>query len=126
VNQEWKVYLDTQDKLDYQVSRAGWIGDYIDPNTFLEMWKTGDGNNDTGWSNATYDKLIDQARVTADPNARYELFQQAEDLLLDECPIIPIYFYTKPYLIRPSVQNWYSTVMDHHPYKYLYLDPAVK
>ena len=126
VNQEWKVFLDTQDTLSYQVSRSGWIGDYIDPNTFLEMWKTGDGNNDTGWSNAEYDRLIDLARITPDQSARYELFQQAEAILLDECPIMPLYFYTKPYLVRPSVKNWYSTVMDHHPYKYVYLEPAAK
>lgn len=124
VNQEWKVYLDTQDTLNFQISRAGWIGDYMDPNTFLEMWKTGDGNNDTGWGNPDYDRLIDQARVTAAPATRLELFQQAEAILLEECPVIPIYFYTKPYLIRPSVKNWFDNPLDHHPYKHVYLEPA--
>ena len=124
VNQEWKVYLDAKDTLNYQISRSGWIGDYIDPNTFLEMWKTGDGNNDTGWGNAEYDRLIDQARVTTDEKERFELFQKAEAILLDECPIMPIYFYTKPHLIRPSVKNWFPTILDHHPYKHVYLEPS--
>jgi oligopeptide transport system substrate-binding protein len=126
VNQEWKVYLDVQDQLAYQVSRAGWIGDYEDPNTFLEMWMTGDGNNDTGWSNAEYDKLIEQARVTVDVNARLELFQKAEAMLLDETVVIPIFFYTKPHLVRPSVKNWLPNILDHHPYKYVYLQAATK
>ncbi len=126
VNQEWKVYLDTQDTLNYQVSRAGWIGDYIDPNTFLEMWKTGDGNNDTGWSNPEYDPLIDRARVTTDEKERFELFQKAEAVLLDECPVAPIYFYTKPHLRRPSVKGWFGNILDHHPYKYVYLESAAK
>jgi oligopeptide transport system substrate-binding protein len=123
VNHEWKVYLDAQDTLNYHVSRAGWIGDYVDPNTFLEMWKTGDGNNDTGWSNAEYDQLIDRARLATDPQARLELFQKAEAILLEEAPVIPIYFYTKPYLLQTSVRNWHENILDHHPYKYVYLEP---
>jgi oligopeptide transport system substrate-binding protein len=57
-NQEWKVYLDTEKKLDYFTSRAGWIGDYSDPNNFLDLFLTDGGNNRTGWSNKAYDALI--------------------------------------------------------------------
>lgn len=123
VNHEWKVYLDTQDTMKYQISRAGWIGDYMDPNTFLELWTTGNGNNDTGWSHAEYDRLIAQASITADQVARYELFQKAEVILMDEVPIIPIFFYTKPYNLRPSVKNWFPNSLGHHPYKHVYLEP---
>ncbi|MEM7392408.1 MAG: peptide ABC transporter substrate-binding protein [Verrucomicrobiota bacterium] len=123
VNAEWKVYLDRQSQLDYDISRAGWIGDYIDPNTFMDMWLTGGGNNDTGWSNLEYDRLIKQAGETVDETARYQLFQQAEKILLDESPIMPIYFYTKVYLKQPSLQGWYPNLLNTHPYKFLSLVP---
>ncbi|HVR35044.1 MAG TPA: peptide ABC transporter substrate-binding protein, partial [Methylomirabilota bacterium] len=123
VNQEWKVYLDTQKQLNYQICRAGWIGDYPDPKTFLDMWVTGGGNNDTGWSNAEYDRLIAEADRTADDAQRLEIYQRAEAILLEETPVIPIYYYTRVYLKHPAVQGWHPTLLDHHPYKHVYLEP---
>jgi oligopeptide transport system substrate-binding protein len=124
VNQEWKVYLDSQKTLNYQVCRAGWIGDYVDPNSFLDMWLTGGGQNETGWSNAEYDRLIKEAGRTTDPAKRFELFQRAEEILLDEVPVLPIYFYTRIALIHPAVKGWHPTILDNHPYKFVYLDPS--
>ena len=124
VNQEWKVYLDSQRTLNYQISRASWIGDYNDPNTFLDMWTTGNGNNRTGWSNSEYDRLIAEAARTTDLKQRLEVFQKAEALLLDEAPMIPIYFYTLTTARRPELKGWYPTILDHHPYKYVYLEPG--
>jgi oligopeptide transport system substrate-binding protein len=126
VNEEWKVYLDAQRTLDYQVCRAAWIGDYVDPNSFLDMWLTGGGNNETGWSNPAYDRLIAQAAATVDPQQRLEVFQKAEAILMDDMPIIPIYFYTTHFLKRPEVKGWYPTLLDNHPYKYVYLEPEKK
>ena len=119
LNQEWKVYLDSQRQLNYQICRAGWTGDYVDPNTFLDMWLTGGGQNETGWSNKEYDRLIGEAARTGDAAARLELFQKAETILMDEVPIIPIYFYTRQHLISPKVKGWHPTLLDHHPYKHL-------
>jgi len=82
VNVEWKVYLSRQSSLDYNISRSGWIGDYVDPNTFLEMWKTGGGNNQSGWSHKRYDELIDQAGRLVNPKERMQAMQDAERLLL--------------------------------------------
>jgi len=124
VNQEWKVYLDSQRSLNYQVCRAGWIGDYNDPNSFLSIWVTGDGNNETGWSNPEYDRLIKEAAATVDPHGRLEVFQKAETVLMDDMPIIPIFFYTRVFLERPEVKGWYPNVLDNHPYKYVYLEAA--
>jgi len=121
-NQEWKVYLDAQRQLAYQICRAGWIGDYVDPNSFLDMWLTGGGNNESGWSNPEYDRLIAEAGRTTDPAARLAVFQKAESVLLDELPILPIYFYTSKFLIQPSVKGWYPTILNQHPYKYVYLE----
>ena len=123
-NQEWKVYLETQKNLEYNISRAGWIGDYADPNTFMDMFVTGGGNNQTGWSNKKYDELIAQAARTADQGARYKLFQEAEKLLLEEMPILPIYTYTNKALISPDVKGWDANILDTHPYKYVSLSPG--
>ena len=123
VNMEWKVYLAATQAKQYDVARAGWIGDYEDPATFLDMWVTDGGNNRTGWSNREYDSLIETAAVTMDTHDRHELFQQAETILLQEAPIMPIYFYKRKMLIQPSVRGWYPTILDHHPYKYVKLVP---
>jgi oligopeptide transport system substrate-binding protein len=123
VNQEWKVYMDTQRELKYDLARYGWIGDYIDPNSFLDMFLTGGGNNETGWSNPDYDRWIHKAGQTADREKRYECFQKAEAILLDESPFIPIYQYTRSYVISTSVKGWYPNLLDIHPQKFVYLSP---
>ena len=124
LNQEWKVFLDSKKSGNYQVSRFGWIGDYPDPNSFLDMWLTGGGNNDTRWSNAEYDRLIREAGQTADLDQRLEVFQKAEAILMEEMPIIPIYFYTRVYALDSSVKGWHPTILDNHPYQKLWLEEA--
>ena len=104
VNKEWKTYLQDIDTLSYEVARAGWIGDYNDPMTFLGMWVTGDGNNDTGWSNAEYDGLIAQARSEVDVDKRRAILTQAETLLLEQGPVIPLYAYHNEWLIHPKLK----------------------
>lgn len=122
-NEEWKVYLDTMHHTNYDIGRAGWIGDYQDPSTFLDCFTTDSGNNETGWSNLEYDKLCKAASDIGDQSARFAYFQKAEAILMDEMPIIPIYFYTLPRMIRPSVKGFYPNLLDQHNYKYVYLDP---
>lgn len=122
VNEEWKVFLDSTQSLNYQIARGSWIADYVDPNSFLDMWLTGGGNNETGWANKEYDALIAAAASAPGPQQRLEFFQQAEALLLDEMPIIPIYFYTRVCLKRPELKGWHSTLLDNHPYKHVYLE----
>jgi oligopeptide transport system substrate-binding protein len=121
-NQEWKVYLDAQSSLDYDISRAGWIGDYVDPYTFLEMFTTGNGNNDTGWSNARYDELVATAPMAGNDKKRYAMLQEAEAILMDELPILPIYIYTRPYLLHPDVKNWKPKLLDNRNMKYIWLE----
>lgn len=116
---EWGVYLDATHKLDYAVARAGWVADYPDPNTFLDMFMTGNENNQTGWGNPRYDALIREAAEEADPQRRMTLFAAAEAILLDEAPILPIYFYVSKNLVHPRVRGFFSTVQDEHPLKLL-------
>jgi oligopeptide transport system substrate-binding protein len=123
-NQDWKVYLDSMRTMNYQMARAAWIGDYIDPNTFLDMFVTDGGNNRTGWSNAEYDDLIARAAGETDQQQRFALFQRAEAILMDEVPIIPIYTYARIFLKSPDVKGWYPNIMDYHPYKYVYLEAS--
>ena len=126
VNQDWKVYLDKRDGLDYQIARAGWIGDYLDPNTFLNMYTSHSGNNDTGWSNPRYDTLIAEAAQTTDRQHRFALFRQAEAILMEELPIMPIYTYVNKALVSPEVHGWYPNLLDIHPYKYISLASSTK
>jgi oligopeptide transport system substrate-binding protein len=119
---EWGVYLDATHKLDYAVARAGWVADYPDPNTFLDMFMTGNENNQTGWGHPRYDALIRQAAEEADPQRRMALFAEAEAILLDEAPIFPIYFYVSKNLVRPRVKGFFSTVQDEHPLKLLWVE----
>jgi oligopeptide transport system substrate-binding protein len=120
---EWGVYLDTTHKIDYDVARAGWVADYADPNTFLDMFVTGGENNQTGWSNARYDELIGLAASETDPAKRMQHFTEAETILLDEQPIIPIYFRVSKNLVQPRVQGFFNNVQDEHPLKLLSVEP---
>ncbi len=106
LNQDWKVYISSTQQLQYDISRAGWIGDFLDPMAFLKILRSGDGNNNTGWGSAAYDALLDKAEATVDPAPRARVLQQAETLLLEEAPLMPIYFYSRKFLKRPSVQNF--------------------
>jgi oligopeptide transport system substrate-binding protein len=121
-NQEWKVYLDNQHTHNFQLERAGWIADYEDPHVFLEIWETDNGNNDTLWSNADYDRLLHEALQARDDKERYEIYQKMDAILVDECPVIPIYYYTRTYLMNPKVKGYWPTLLDTHPFKYIYLE----
>jgi len=122
VNVEWKVYLAKQSALDYQIARAGWIGDYVDPNTFLEMWKTGGGNNQTGWSNTRYDERIDQAARLVATQDRLRTLHDAEKILLDEMPVLPLYTYVNKGMLSKKVRGWYPNILDQHPLKHISLE----
>jgi oligopeptide transport system substrate-binding protein len=114
-NLEWGVYLDTVTNTQYQVARAGWISDYPDPNTFLDMWLTGGPQNNTNWSNSEYDDLIRQASMETDAQQRLKILRDAEAILMEEQPIIPIYFYVTTHMVQPRVQGFHRNVMDIHP-----------
>lgn len=121
-NKEWKTYLQDIDSLNYQVARAGWIGDYNDPMTFLDMWLTDNGNNDTGWSDEEYDGLIAQAQAEVDLKERTKILQKAEEILLDRGPVIPIYFYTNNILRARQIEGFGAHNRDIHLLKYMALE----
>ncbi|NDA67067.1 MAG: peptide ABC transporter substrate-binding protein [Verrucomicrobia bacterium] len=114
---EPKVYYSAQSALDYDLSRSSWIGDYNDPNTFLDMFMTGNGNNRTGWSNPAYDELIRTANLQTDPKKRAALLRQAETLLIrDDLPIVPLWFYAGVNFYDPKkIEGIHANLLDEHP-----------
>jgi oligopeptide transport system substrate-binding protein len=112
---EWNSYLDAQHTMQYSVCRAGWVPDYPDPNTFIDMWVTGGENNETGWSNTDYDSLVKQAAEESDPELRMHLMEKAEAILMDAMPIVPIYYYTSKNLVSPKVKGFFSNALDQNP-----------
>jgi len=114
-NEEWASCLSSQRNMQYNISRRAWIGDYTDPNTFLDMFVSGGEQNNTGFSSADYDRLIVEAGREADPAKRFQLLQQAERILMDELPILPIYFYVSKNMVKPHVRGFYNNIQDVHP-----------
>ena len=123
LNQEWKVYLDTVSNHHYEIARAGWIGDYVDPNNFLDMFLCNGGNNRTRWCNPEYDQIILQQVPKAKTHQqRLELFQKAETILLDEMPVIPIYISTSNNLVHSTVKNFGRNILNQANYREMYLE----
>ncbi|MBP1757628.1 MAG: extracellular solute-binding protein family 5, partial [Firmicutes bacterium] len=113
-NSEWAVFQETRNNGDFQVSRHGWLGDYTDPMTFLDMWTTGNGQNNSKWSNADYDKLIATAKSSNDPAVRMQAMHDAEKILMTELPILPVYYYTNVWLDNGKVKNYVHDALLGH------------
>jgi oligopeptide transport system substrate-binding protein len=124
LNQDWKVYLNSVNRMEYQIARASWVGDFLDPVTFLDCLTSGNGNNHTGYASPEYDDLIDAAGREADSAKRYEMLAKAERQLMDDMPIIPLYFYTRAYLKSADVQNWKPNVLGYISFRELALKQA--
>lgn len=120
--QEWKVYLNSLSSLDYGIARSSWVGDYPDPNTFLDMFLTDGGNNRTGWSSETYDQLLAEAARETDPAKRLKILHEAEKFLLKvAAPIAPIYYYVGIQLYDPDKIGGISpNVLDEHPIREMF------
>jgi oligopeptide transport system substrate-binding protein len=120
--QEWTVLLDTQQRIDYDISRSSWVGDYNDPNTFMDMFVTDGGNNETGWSNKHYDELIAAAGRENDREKRFAIFREAEKILVsEEMPICPLYYYVGVEMFDADrIGGLEANLLDEHPLKAIY------
>jgi oligopeptide transport system substrate-binding protein len=121
-NQEWKVFLNNRKLKQYDISRSGWIGDYVDPFTFLELYTQGNPNNASGWKNAAYETAITNSTAAKTTEERFAYLQEAEAILLEEAPLIPLYFYSANYLMSSDVKGAYHNLMDYLLYKHIYLE----
>ena len=118
-NQDWNVFLESRKQGDYQIARNGWIADYNDPCSFLDMWYTDGGNNDAQYSNKDYDAKIDAAKATAVQEERMKAFHEAEDILIEQDNVLaPVYFYTQPYMIKDDIQGMYYTPLGYFFFGY--------
>lgn len=105
-NSEWQVYIEKLKTGDYQIGRMGWVADFKDPYTFLEMFDTAkNGNNQTGWENAQYKDLLKKAVAEVDETKRLEYLKQAEAIIMTEFPVAPIYYYTNLSVVNKNVEN---------------------
>ncbi|MEP4149077.1 MAG: peptide ABC transporter substrate-binding protein [Halioglobus sp.] len=124
INQEWKVYLETLNNKDFQIARAGWIGGMLDPRTFLSRFITTGGTNRTGFSNARYDEImLKEAPETSDPVKRMDLLHEAETILMQELPLIPLFAYNSKHLVQPSVEGAIVNLLDVQNFKFINLNP---
>jgi oligopeptide transport system substrate-binding protein len=126
VSQEWNTFLNTRKNGDYYIARNGWLADYNDPISFLDMWITGGGNNDAQWSNAQYDELIKKIKTSTDTAERYKMMHEAEDIIFDESMLCPIYYYVDIYLLNQKVQGFYSSPLGYKYFMYTTVQDAAK
>lgn len=122
-NQEKKTVYASRRAGDYQAVLGTWTADYLDATTFLDMWRSDSGNNQTGWADPAYDALANRADQMADAAARAKVLAEEEALVLDAAPIVPVYFNTHVYLLNPAVKGWHTTPMDHTDYRYVSIEP---
>ncbi|MCM3635270.1 peptide ABC transporter substrate-binding protein [Paenibacillus camelliae] len=106
-NEEWGVFLDNRTAMNYQVARAGWGADYNDPISFIGLFTSKSGNNNTGYANVEYDALVSQVDQSTDAAERVRLMAEAEKMIIDSHSIIPIYYYSTVYLMKPDVKGVY-------------------
>ncbi|MBC7366744.1 MAG: peptide ABC transporter substrate-binding protein [Undibacterium sp.] len=117
VQQEMKTVISARRTRDYGMLAGFWTGDYLDPATFLDIFLTNGGNNQTGWTNAEYDRLVAESQRTLDQTARYALLRRAESILLTEAPVIPLYHVPMRRFVTPSVKGWHENLLDLHSLK---------
>jgi len=125
---ERKVFFAAQSRLDFDMSASSWIGDYNDPNTFLDLFTSNSGNNRTGWKSARYDGLIRLANSERDLRRRAEIFREAEALLVNEdVAIVPLYFYAGFNYFDPAkIGGIYQNLLDEHPFQAIYRKGPVR
>lgn len=121
-NEEWQSYNSSQRQMKYNLCRRGWIGDYVDPYTFLELYESGGEQNNTGFSNSEYDRLLKESAKEQDAAKRLVLLQRAERILMDELPIIPLYYYVSKNMVKPHVRGFYNNLQDMHPVSAMWID----
>ncbi|MGD8384641.1 MAG: peptide ABC transporter substrate-binding protein [Lysobacterales bacterium] len=119
VNEEWKVFVnDRRQGTVTQVFRGGWIADYADPTSFLDLFRSGNELNTTFYSNPTYDRLLDQAALLSG-KLRMQRLEKAERMLLADMPVIPLFFYVSRHMVKPQVTGFEANIRDIHLSRYL-------
>ena len=112
-NVDFQVKLDREKAGDYHISRAGWIGDYMDPITFIDLWESNSPFNDSNYKNPEYDELVRIAKNSGDQAERFEAMKAAEKMIMEDMPVVPVYFYTQPYAQKSYVTGVYKPLVNY-------------
>ena len=123
-NMEWKSLLKQVKTGDFSLARSAWCADYPDPLSFLENFYSSSENNISAYRNPAYDQVIDRARNEPDRARRRSLLCAAEKALQRDLPFVPMYQYTRSFLIRPEVKGHLPQYQDHHLLRWIWLDHA--
>lgn len=118
-NQEWQTYIDSRNSGNFDVVRASWVGDYNEPSTFLSLLASHHSGNIARFKNANYDRVLDEAGNQTNPQALNADYNRAEQILMDEAPIAPIYQYTNGRLIKPWVKGYPITNPEDVAYSHM-------
>ena len=102
-SQEWQTYLETRGNQDYEIARGAWCADYNEASTFLDLMQTNSGYNDSKYTNAAVDALLEEAKTSDNPQLAYT---QVEQIISQDVPIIPIYHYAAAYMLDGEVEGW--------------------
>lgn len=122
-NQEWKTFLKVRKEVDYKgTARAGWVGDYIDPFTFLNLFYGKTNDSSTGWHKPEYDKMLDDANKELDPDKRFEILARAEYFLMKDQPVIPFLTAETNWIKKPYIKGFYPNPGTLHPWKFVYIE----
>jgi oligopeptide transport system substrate-binding protein len=122
-NMEWKTFLPVRKAVDYQgMARAGWVGDYMDPYSFLNLFYRDNNDSSTGWHDPKYDKMLDDANKEVNPTKRFEMLAKAEFYLLQNQPIIPMQTQATNWIKKPFVKGMYPNPGTLHAWKFIYLE----
>ncbi|MDO5713753.1 MAG: peptide ABC transporter substrate-binding protein [Tissierellia bacterium] len=123
-NMEFQVLLDNRMQGNYDIVRAGWLGDYADPMTMMDLFMTDNPQNDVFWSNPEFDKLLQTAKSSPDQKLRMDSMKKAEQIMMEEKPVAPVYFYTRPYVEKPYVKGVYNTILNYPFLTYAEIEDA--
>jgi oligopeptide transport system substrate-binding protein len=118
-NVEWKVYNSRLDERSFDLARFQWLGDFVDPMTFLQVFQSDSGNNLSGWSDPAYDEALDRSRLMVDPAARAEVLLDAEAAMIAAQPVIPLFHVTQPQLLREGITGLEPNPLDAHLLKHV-------
>jgi oligopeptide transport system substrate-binding protein len=122
LNEEWSVFMESQKSGNFQILRRAWIGDFVDPFSFLNVLQSNGSNNKSGWKNKTYDQLMEASNLESDKQKRFEIFKKAEAILAEEQPYLPLFSYTRSYMKKPFLRGFWPHFQDRHEWKYMWID----
>jgi oligopeptide transport system substrate-binding protein len=122
VNKEGRVFFEERVHRLYQLSRAGWVGDYLDAHAFLSVFVSDGGQNNTGFANPEYDRLVHESLNESDPAKRHGIYRAIESILLREMPIVPLFHDSSPHLVSPALRGYYPNLLNYHPYQRMWLE----